>query len=142
VEDGRRGRDVAQCLGRLRPHGSVGAVSFASNPNIVYVGMGEACLRGNLSSGRGGGIGGQQTIGPLTQDCRERAAPKRLVLSHRGNGGCDQIGADECRDGGSEGDERTRRATKAASSLPAARRSHVGDHARGPCFESRHNNFK
>jgi photosystem II stability/assembly factor-like uncharacterized protein len=34
--------------------GSVGAVSVAqSNPNIVYVGMGEACLRGNLSSGDG-----------------------------------------------------------------------------------------
>ena len=34
--------------------GSVGAVSVApSNANIVYVGMGEACLRGNLSSGDG-----------------------------------------------------------------------------------------
>src|SRR3989454_12692894 len=31
--------------------GSVGAVSVSqSNPNIVYVGMGEGCLRGNLSS--------------------------------------------------------------------------------------------
>ncbi len=34
--------------------GSVGAISVAeSNPDIVYVGMGEACLRGNLSSGDG-----------------------------------------------------------------------------------------
>jgi photosystem II stability/assembly factor-like uncharacterized protein len=34
--------------------GSVGAVSVAeSNPNIVYVGMGEGCLRGNISSGDG-----------------------------------------------------------------------------------------
>src|SRR5947199_4821622 len=34
--------------------GSVGAVSVSqSNPNIVYVGMGEGCLRGNLSSGDG-----------------------------------------------------------------------------------------
>jgi photosystem II stability/assembly factor-like uncharacterized protein len=34
--------------------GSVGAVSVAeSNANIVYAGMGEACLRGNLSSGDG-----------------------------------------------------------------------------------------
>ncbi|MCA1585950.1 MAG: glycosyl hydrolase, partial [Acidobacteria bacterium] len=34
--------------------GSVGAVSVAeSNANIVYVGMGEACLRGNISSGDG-----------------------------------------------------------------------------------------
>ena len=34
--------------------GSVGAVSVAqSNPDVVYVGMGEACLRGNLSSGDG-----------------------------------------------------------------------------------------
>src|SRR4029079_13303682 len=34
--------------------GSVGAVSVApSNANIVYVGMGEACLRGNLSAGDG-----------------------------------------------------------------------------------------
>jgi photosystem II stability/assembly factor-like uncharacterized protein len=34
--------------------GSVGAVSVSqSNPNIVYAGMGEACLRGNLSSGDG-----------------------------------------------------------------------------------------
>src|SRR5207249_5579575 len=34
--------------------GSVGAIAVAqSNPAIVYVGMGEACLRGNLSSGDG-----------------------------------------------------------------------------------------
>jgi photosystem II stability/assembly factor-like uncharacterized protein len=34
--------------------GSVGAIAVAeSDPNIVYVGMGEACLRGNLSSGDG-----------------------------------------------------------------------------------------
>jgi photosystem II stability/assembly factor-like uncharacterized protein len=34
--------------------GSVGAVSVAeSNPNIVYVGMGEGCLRGNISTGDG-----------------------------------------------------------------------------------------
>src|SRR3954451_3178127 len=34
--------------------GSVGAISVSqSNSNIVYVGMGEACLRGNLSSGDG-----------------------------------------------------------------------------------------
>src|SRR5215831_15487702 len=34
--------------------GSVGAVEVApSNANIVYVGMGEACLRANLSSGDG-----------------------------------------------------------------------------------------
>src|SRR3954467_15937699 len=32
--------------------GSVGAISVSqSNAIIVYVGMGEACLRGNLSSG-------------------------------------------------------------------------------------------
>src|SRR6185295_16668883 len=34
--------------------GSVGAIAVAqSNPSIVYAGMGEACLRGNLSSGDG-----------------------------------------------------------------------------------------
>lgn len=34
--------------------GSVGAVSVAeSNASVVYVGMGEACLRGNISSGDG-----------------------------------------------------------------------------------------
>ena len=34
--------------------GSVGAIAVAqSDANIVYVGMGEACLRGNLSSGDG-----------------------------------------------------------------------------------------
>jgi photosystem II stability/assembly factor-like uncharacterized protein len=34
--------------------GSVGAVSVAeSNPNIIYIGMGEACLRGNISTGDG-----------------------------------------------------------------------------------------
>ena len=34
--------------------GSVGAVAVSqSDPNIVYVGMGEGCLRGNLSSGDG-----------------------------------------------------------------------------------------
>ncbi|MFN8062029.1 MAG: hypothetical protein U0Q12_22950 [Vicinamibacterales bacterium] len=34
--------------------GSVGAIAVApSDPNVVYVGMGEACLRANLSSGDG-----------------------------------------------------------------------------------------
>jgi photosystem II stability/assembly factor-like uncharacterized protein len=34
--------------------GSVGAISVSqSNPNIIYVGMGEACLRGNISNGDG-----------------------------------------------------------------------------------------
>ncbi len=34
--------------------GSVGAVSVAqSSPDVVYVGMGEACLRGNISTGDG-----------------------------------------------------------------------------------------
>jgi photosystem II stability/assembly factor-like uncharacterized protein len=34
--------------------GSVGAVAVAaSNPNVVYVGMGEACIRGNASYGDG-----------------------------------------------------------------------------------------
>src|ERR1044071_9617038 len=34
--------------------GSVGAVAVSqSDPNVVYVGMGEGCLRGNLSSGAG-----------------------------------------------------------------------------------------
>ena len=34
--------------------GSVGAIAVAeSNPNIVYVGMGEACLRANISEGDG-----------------------------------------------------------------------------------------
>jgi len=34
--------------------GSVGAISVApSNPNVVYVGMGEACFRGNASFGDG-----------------------------------------------------------------------------------------
>jgi photosystem II stability/assembly factor-like uncharacterized protein len=34
--------------------GSVGAIAVAqSNPNIVYVGMGEACLRANISHGDG-----------------------------------------------------------------------------------------
>jgi photosystem II stability/assembly factor-like uncharacterized protein len=34
--------------------GSVGAIAVApSDPNVVYVGMGEGCIRGNLSSGDG-----------------------------------------------------------------------------------------
>ena len=34
--------------------GSVGAIAVAdSNSNVVYVGTGEGCLRGNLSSGDG-----------------------------------------------------------------------------------------
>ena len=34
--------------------GSVGAVAVApSDPNVVYVGMGEACIRGNVSRGNG-----------------------------------------------------------------------------------------
>ena len=34
--------------------GSVGAVEVApSDPNVVYVGMGEACIRGNVSHGDG-----------------------------------------------------------------------------------------
>ena len=47
----RSGHNVSDGFFRT---GSVGAVSVSqSNPNIVYVGMGEACLRGNLSSGDG-----------------------------------------------------------------------------------------
>ena len=34
--------------------GSVGAIAVAaSNPNVIYVGMGEACVRGNASAGDG-----------------------------------------------------------------------------------------
>ncbi|HEY7510178.1 MAG TPA: glycosyl hydrolase, partial [Vicinamibacteria bacterium] len=34
--------------------GSVGAIAVAdSDPNVVYVGMGESCLRGNVSHGDG-----------------------------------------------------------------------------------------
>src|ERR1035438_2063141 len=34
--------------------GSVGAIAVAtSNPNVIYVGMGEACVRGNASGGDG-----------------------------------------------------------------------------------------
>src|ERR1019366_7146449 len=34
--------------------GSVGAIAVAdSDPNVVYVGMGEACVRGNASHGDG-----------------------------------------------------------------------------------------
>ena len=34
--------------------GSVGAIAVApSDPNVVYVGMGESCIRGNVSHGDG-----------------------------------------------------------------------------------------
>ena len=34
-------------------NGDVGAIAVAeSDPNVVYVGMGEACIRGNASPGR------------------------------------------------------------------------------------------
>src|SRR6185436_12118524 len=34
--------------------GSVGAIAVAeSDPNVIYAGMGEACIRGNLSHGDG-----------------------------------------------------------------------------------------
>ena len=45
---GRTSRTVSS-----RPARSARSRSAQSNPNIVYVGMGEACLRGNLSSGDG-----------------------------------------------------------------------------------------
>jgi len=33
---------------------SIGAIAVAdSNPNVIYVGTGEACLRGNISYGNG-----------------------------------------------------------------------------------------
>src|SRR5437660_11031011 len=37
-----------------QPISSVGAIAVAeSNPNVIYVGSGEACLRGNISYGNG-----------------------------------------------------------------------------------------
>jgi photosystem II stability/assembly factor-like uncharacterized protein len=37
-----------------QPFASVGAIAVAeSNPNVIYVGSGEACLRGNISYGNG-----------------------------------------------------------------------------------------
>ena len=55
VEDDRRGSDVATDVrDRFFKSSSVGAVALAeSNPDIVYVGMGETELRGNVLQGDG-----------------------------------------------------------------------------------------
>ena len=48
------GTTWANISDRFFKTGSVGAVAVAdSNPDIVYVGMGEACLRANISAGDG-----------------------------------------------------------------------------------------
>ena len=41
-------------------------------------------------------------INPRTGGIAGKAKPKLLILFHRGNAGCDQVGTRECRDAGSE----------------------------------------
>jgi len=51
VDNGVRWRPIAD--GQLGT-GSVGAIAVSeSDPNVIYVGMGEACIRGNVSHGDG-----------------------------------------------------------------------------------------
>lgn len=51
VDNGARWKPIAD--GQLGT-GSVGAIAVSeSDPNVIYVGMGEACIRGNVSHGDG-----------------------------------------------------------------------------------------
>ncbi|MFQ5708030.1 MAG: WD40/YVTN/BNR-like repeat-containing protein [bacterium] len=76
--------------------GSVGAIAVAeSDPNVVYVGMGEACIRGNISPGDGVyksedggktwrhvGLAETQTIGKIVVDPRSPDLIYVAALGH------------------------------------------------------------
>ena len=54
MEDDRRRHDLAPVTDKTLKTSSVGAVAVAdSNPDVVYIGMGESQLRGNIMQGDG-----------------------------------------------------------------------------------------
>jgi photosystem II stability/assembly factor-like uncharacterized protein len=95
--------------------GSVGAISVApSNPNIIYAGMGETCIRGNMSAGDGMyrsddggktwkhiGLGDSHFIGEIVIHPDNDEVAWVAVLGHAfGNDGNSERGVFKTTDGG------------------------------------------
>ena len=58
---------------------AVGAIAVAdSDPNVVYAGMGESCIRGNVSQGDGVY---RSTDGGVTIDCGSIVSAANTVLA-------------------------------------------------------------
>lgn len=95
--------------------GSVGAISVApSNENVIYVGMGETCIRGNMSAGDGMyrsedggetwkhiGLGDSHFIGEIVVHPDNEDVAYVAVLGHTfGNNGNSERGVFKTTDGG------------------------------------------
>ena len=95
--------------------GSVGAISVApSNANVIYAGMGETCIRGNMSAGDGTyrsedggktwehiGLGDSHFIGEIVVHPRNEDVAWVAVLGHAfGNEGNSERGVFKTTDGG------------------------------------------
>ena len=95
--------------------GSVGAISVApSNANVIYAGMGETCIRGNMSAGDGMyrtvdggktwehiGLGDSHFIGEIVVHPRDEDVAWVAVLGHAfGNDGNTERGVFKTTDGG------------------------------------------
>lgn len=95
--------------------GSVGAISVApSNPNVIYTGMGETCIRGNMSAGDGMyrsvdggktwehiGLGDSHFIGEIVVHPDNEDVVWVAVLGHTfGNEGNSERGVFKTTDGG------------------------------------------
>lgn len=95
--------------------GSVGAIAVApSNPNVIYAGMGETCIRGNMSAGDGIyrsddggktwnhiGLGDSHFIGEIVVHPKNDDVAWVAVLGHAfGNDGNSERGVFKTTDGG------------------------------------------
>jgi len=95
--------------------GSVGALTAApSNPNVIYAGMGETCIRGNMSAGDGMyrtvdggdtwqhiGLGDSHFIGEIAVHPEDEDVAWVAVLGHVfGTGGNEERGVYKTTDGG------------------------------------------
>jgi len=95
--------------------GSVGAISVApSNANVIYAGMGETCIRGNMSAGDGTyrsedggktwkhiGLGDSHFIGEIVVHPKNEDVAWVAVLGHAfGNEGNSERGVFKTTDGG------------------------------------------
>lgn len=95
--------------------GSVGAISVSpSNPNVIYAGMGETCIRGNMSAGDGTyrsedggktwkhiGLGDSHFIGEIVVHPEDEDVVWVAVLGHAfGNEGNSERGVFKTTDGG------------------------------------------